>query len=97
MFKDFKKRAGELSGKAKDVKSNLSEQIADRVPGSVKEHAENLSTSLSEFSETVGDIYDSQLEKKETYCSWCFEKHTCSLYEKGGLSRNVYKKKKKQG
>mgnify|MGYP003132014868 CR=1 FL=1 len=90
MFKDFKKRAGELSGKAKDVKSNLSEQIADRVPGSVKEHAENLSTSLSEFSETVGDIYDSQLEKKETYCSWCFEKHTCSLYEKGGLSRNVY-------
>lgn len=45
----------------------------------------------NEVVSKLSDTYlDSNLEEKETYCSWCFEKHKVTLKEKNNLSRNIY-------
>ncbi|MEZ9885049.1 DUF726 domain-containing protein [Vibrio splendidus] len=90
MLNSLKKRAGQLSDKVIDVKQSVSEQISETIPDAVKERAAMVSDGLDDLLDTVGDLYDSELDEKETYCSWCFEKHTCTLDEKGGLSRNIY-------
>ena len=41
--------------------------------------------------ENLSDKYiDAGLETIESYCSWCFQKHTATLKEKNSLTRNVY-------
>jgi hypothetical protein len=56
---------------------------------------QEIAADIKKFSDeslkSLSDNYiDSQLEKIESYCSWCFEKHTCTLKEKNNLSRNIY-------
>lgn len=59
------------------------------------EFASKIAGQASSFAEkaadTIGEITDSNLEERgPQYCSFCFERHTCTPVESSNFSRNVY-------
>lgn len=94
MFKKLLDQAKSISTESFDTISNksagLRKDISEFIPDEVKRQADKLSDNIGSMADSLGENYDSQLDTKETYCSWCFEKHSCTLDEKGGLTRNIY-------
>lgn len=90
MFNKLKNSASVFTDKVREVAEDVSDTISDNIPNGLKESSEAIKESVDSALEAFGDIYDSELDNIESYCSWCFEKHTCTLKEKGGLSRNIY-------
>ena len=103
MFSNFKKKAEKLAKQAKQAAGTtvskatdmVSEKISDTIPDVILDTTSQLTDSAKQLAmeniEHISDKYlDSELEEIESYCSWCFEKHTCTLKEKNNLSRNIY-------
>jgi len=95
MFGNFKKKAEELAEKVKETavqaQGFANENIQEYVPDEIKDKINSVSEAINDKIEEVSDEYiDSDLETIESYCSWCFEKHTATLKEKNSLSRNIY-------
>jgi len=103
MFGSFKKKAEELAKKAKEVTETtvskasdvamekINEHIPDEILDKANEFTNDVKKVTSDYIENISDEYiDSNLEEIESYCSWCFEKHRCTLKEKNSLSRNIY-------
>lgn len=79
MFKSLKEKASQAIETGKSVAQNAAEQVTD-----VKSKAQEKVNKLSD------QHIDSNLDQIESYCSWCFEKTSCTLEEKNSFSRNVY-------
>jgi len=103
MLGNFKKKAEELAKKAKEtaestvskatdvVSEKINENILNEILDKTSEFTDNAKRIASDNIENISDKYiDSGLEEIESYCSWCFEKHTCTLKEKNNLTRNIY-------
>jgi len=103
MLGNFKKKAEELAKKAKETAEAtvlnatdlVSEKISDNIPEDIlnktSEFTNNAKKIVNDNIENISDQYiDSGLEVINSYCSWCFEKHTCTLKEKNSLIRNIY-------
>ena len=103
MLGNFKKKAEELAKKAKETAEStvskatdvVSEKINENIPNEILDKTSEFTDSAKRIAsdniENISDKYiDSGLEEIESYCSWCFEKHTCTLKEKNNLTRNIY-------
>lgn len=103
MLGSFKKKAEELAQKAKEtaeitaskatdvVSDKNSTNISDKILNKANKFTDNAKKIANDNIKNLSDKYlDSKLETIESYCSWCFEKHTCALKEKNSLTRNVY-------
>ena len=64
------------------------ESLATKAKDIASEKAEKINNEI--VSKLSDNYLDSNLEEKETYCSWCFEKQKVTLKEKNNLSRNIY-------
>lgn len=86
--------SGDLKEKIKNTSSGLLEKTDPAAQGRIAKTVgglrDHIESSASEISAKAGDYFDSNLENVESYCSWCFEKHFCTLKEKNNFSRNVY-------
>ncbi|WP_345888580.1 DUF726 domain-containing protein [Shewanella algae] len=84
----------DLKNKVKEKSLDVSEKIEGYIPEEVKNNINNAKSKAEErvadLSDKAGDLLDSNLDQIESYCSWCFEKHSCTLKEKNNFSRNVY-------
>ncbi len=84
----------ELKDKIKEASSEISEKAGNHIPDEVIDRISGVKTTvrdtITDLSDKAGDYLDSNLEEIESYCSWCFEKHGCTLQEKNNLSRNIY-------
>jgi uncharacterized protein YjbJ (UPF0337 family) len=87
-------KATELKDKIKEASSEILEKAGNHIPDKVIDHINVVKTTVgdafTDLSDKTGDYLDSNLEEIESYCSWCFEKHGCTLQEKNNLSRNIY-------
>lgn len=84
-----------LGEKTKEAMVNASEAIRDSVPEKISDKANKIATHAQKTAiDSIGNASDKYLDSKldeiESYCSWCFEKHGCTLKEKNDFSRNVY-------
>lgn len=94
MFKGLKDKANKMveSGKnmaseAADRASEAADKIAELTPDAVNEFKEKAGQRLEGLSD---EYITSNMDEIESYCSWCFEKHLCTLIEKNSVSRNIY-------
>jgi len=92
MLNNFKKKAEVLAQKAKETAEATVSKANDVVSETINDNlSEEIINKANEVTENISDKYiDSGLDEKESYCSWCFEKHSCTLKEKNNLSRNIY-------
>ena len=74
-----------------DIQAAIDEKGVSGVAGDA------ISTTIdkaADVKESVTEIYDeianTDLEKEESYCSWCNQKTTAILVTKNGISRNIY-------
>ena len=85
----------EVKNKVKNTAAGISEKVEEHIPeeftNRIDEAKNSLEDTFENLSNKAGDYLDSNLEEIESYCSWCFEKHGCTLQEKNNLSRNIYK------
>lgn len=83
---------GKLKDKMEETLEKGKNLASDTIDG-VSELADKAETLAKGVADDFSDSYiDSNLSEdgKETFCSWCFEKATCTLKEKNNFSRNVY-------
>ncbi|WP_434259340.1 DUF726 domain-containing protein [Aliarcobacter cryaerophilus] len=103
MFSNLKKKAEEIAQKAKETveskasKSStfVSDTIKENIPNDILDNVSDIANKTKKVAqdnlESISDkLLDSGLEQIESYCSWCFEKHRCTLKEKNNLTRNIY-------
>jgi len=95
MFGSFKKKAEQLANKAKEAANQAqefaTENIQEYTPDIIQDGLNSINDVVQDKIEDISDEYiDSNLESIESYCSWCFEKHSSTLKEKNSLSRNIY-------
>ncbi|MDY0193995.1 MAG: DUF726 domain-containing protein [Aliarcobacter butzleri] len=103
MFSNLKKKAEDAAKKAKEAVENTSskastfasETIKDNMTNQIFDNVNDIANKTKKVAqdniESISDKFlDSRLEQIESYCSWCFESHTCTLKEKNNLTRNVY-------
>ena len=72
--------------KIKSKAENLKESVKD----TAKDTSSSIKRSVDNLSDKAGEWLDSHLDEIESYCSWCFEKCTCTSKEKNNLKRNIY-------
>ncbi len=90
MFEILKK-AEEIAQKAKDIAENTTKKCTECIPDEIIDIKDKVIDSAGEMSEKISDkLLDSHLEEIESYCSWCFEKHKCTIKEKNNITRNIY-------
>ena len=95
MLSSFKNTAEKLAKKAKEAAESAIEQSTEVIPSDVLNKTNDIINNTKKTAmdniENISDTYlDSDLEKIKSYCSWCFEEHTCTLKEKNNLTRNIY-------
>ena len=95
MLSNLKKKAEEIAKKAKETVENTSETIKENIPNRILDNVNDIANKTKKTAqdnlENMSDKFlDSGLEQIKSYCSWCFEIHTCTLKEKNNLSRNIY-------
>ncbi|QKI89635.1 DUF726 domain-containing protein [Thiomicrorhabdus xiamenensis] len=90
MFNNLKKSLDKGLKKASTLADDVKE-VASSVTDTVSDLASDVSNKVEKTVSELSDEYlDSGLDQIESYCSWCFEKTTCTLSEKNSLSRNIY-------
>jgi len=103
MLGNLKKKAEEIAKKAKEAAENTSskigtfafETINETIPTQILDNVTDIANKTKKIAqdnlENMSDKFlDSGLEQIESYCSWCFEIHTCTLKEKNNVTRNIY-------
>ncbi|RWS48102.1 hypothetical protein CKA56_15855, partial [Arcobacter venerupis] len=95
MLSNLKKKAEEIAKKAKEAVENTSDSIKENIPNQILDNVNDIANKTKKAAqdnlESMSDKFlDSGLEQIKSYCSWCFEIHTCTLKEKNNLSRNIY-------
>ncbi|MEV9615369.1 DUF726 domain-containing protein [Aliarcobacter butzleri] len=99
MLKNLKNKIEEISKKAKETLENTSAKASDtikeNIPNDILDNVSDIANKTKRVAqdnlESISDkLLDSGLEQIESYCSWCFEKHKCTLKEKSNLTRNIY-------
>ncbi|EOX1292932.1 DUF726 domain-containing protein [Vibrio cholerae] len=94
MFKKIRESVEKLADSAKEVAEDIADKAKDVIPdeltNNINDAANKAERKITDLSDKLGDLFDSNLEQIESYCSWCFEKQSCTPKEKNNYSRNVY-------
>lgn len=92
-----KEKAGSVATAVSDNVSAVSGSVKETIEGMTNTVSDNASAladgvtgGIDKVASKVGVLIDDNFETIESYCSWCFEKHSCTIKEKNKLSRNVY-------
>ncbi len=73
------------------IKSTVQEKgLADSIGGVIGSGLDKFDEVKAYVGEQYEDIANTELDRHESYCSWCFEKNTATLVEENTIQRNVY-------